>query len=262
MPERKARFYKVLEEKIAARNLSVEDIYDENDAVESRILREYGAIFLAHESVLPPSAAMFKDEKSVKSFCRKADKKKVRIDGTMIELQSAALENLLKAREEAQSKNLNISPRGGAEAARRDFADTQRLWDSRFLPACKYWKEKGKLSAAQIKKLKSLPMKDLVKAVLELEEKEQIYFNTFFNRSILYSVAAPGTSQHLSMLAFDAAEFADKRVRKILAKYGWFRTVQNDAPHFTFLGHPQKDLRKLGLKKIETDDGEFWIPNV
>ena len=100
-----------------------------------------------------------------------------------------------------------------------------------------------------------------MREVLELE-REGIYFNTFFDNSILYSVAAPGTSQHLSMLALDVKQFNDPAVRKILAKHGWFRTVQNDQPHFTFLGHKEKDLKKMGLKQIETKDGEFWIPDI
>lgn len=262
MSKRKPLFYRVLEEKLARKNLTTEDICDNSDAVETRILNEYGAIFLAHESVVAPPKAMFADAEEVENFQKEAGFASEYIEGILIQLQPNALEKLLAACAEARTKNLKISPRGGPEAAKRNFEDTSRLWESRFTPACKYWKNRRKLTVEQIKKLKSLPMKEQVKNVLELEEKEKIYFNTFFNRSILYSVAAPGTSQHLSMLAFDAVEFADKKIRKIFAKHGWFRTVQNDAPHFTYLGYAQKDLKKLGLKKIETEDGEFWIPNV
>jgi hypothetical protein len=176
-------------------------------------------------------------------------------------LQANAMDALLKAREEAKSQGLDITPRDGSEAGRRAFDDTLRLWKSRFDPACEYWKKKGRLTDDQINRLKSLPVNDQVKEVLELEE-QGIYFNTFFNATILSSVAAPGTSQHLSMLAFDANEFKNERVREILGKHGWFRTVKGDAPHFTFLGVKEEDLINMGLQRIETNDGEFWVPNV
>lgn len=261
MATRKVKFYKILEEKLSARNLEIKDICDETDAVEVRILNEYGAIFLAHESVIVTPVCVFTSAKQVNKFQKAAGTVSEEIAGTKIELQPFAIKALLEACQEAQTKNLDITPRGGAEAGRRDFEDTFRLWNSRFLPACEYWKAQGKLDDEQILRLKSVPVKEQVKEVLELE-KQGIFFNTFFNRSILSSVAAPGASQHLSMLAFDAAEFSDKTVRRILAKHGWFRTVQDDAPHFTYLGHKEKDLKKLGLKKVETEDGEFWIPDV
>ena len=70
------------------------------------------------------------------------------------------------------------------------------------------------------------------------------------------------TSQHLSMLAFDATEFGNKRVRTVLAKHGWFRTVKGDEPHFTYLGYKESELSGLGLKRVTTGKGEFWIPNM
>ncbi len=97
--------------------------------------------------------------------------------------------------------------------------------------------------------------------MLELE-KNGIYFSKDLSKSILYSIAAPGTSQHIAMLAFDANEFENPRVREILAKHGWFQTVLSDLPHFTFLGLKEKDLPKNGLKNVEADGQTFWIPNV
>jgi hypothetical protein len=97
--------------------------------------------------------------------------------------------------------------------------------------------------------------------VLELE-KSGVYFSKDLSKSILYSIAAPGTSQHIAMLAFDVIEFDNPRVREILAKHGWFQTVLSDLPHFTFLGLKEKDLPKNGLKNVEVDGQTFWIPNV
>ncbi|MCA1850146.1 MAG: zinc ribbon domain-containing protein [Acidobacteria bacterium] len=41
------------------------------------------------------------------------------------------------------------APRDGAEAARRTYADTLRLWRSRFLPALEHWTKQGRLAAAE-----------------------------------------------------------------------------------------------------------------
>jgi hypothetical protein len=167
---------------------------------------------------------------------------------------------LLAARVEAQVEGLDITPRDGSESARRGYADTVRLWNSRLLPALEYWRAQGKLSDAEVERVRSLPVREQVGAVLELE-RAGLYFSKDFSKSILYSVAAPGASQHLSLLAFDAAEYADGGVRRILARHGWFRTVRNDCPHFTYLGLPESRLPAHGLKQIKTGDGEFWVPN-
>jgi hypothetical protein len=79
---------------------------------------------------------------------------------------------------------------------------------------------------------------------------------------VLYSIAAPGTSQHIAMLAFDANEFLDARVREIMAAHGWFQTVLSDLPHFTYLGLTQADLPGRGLKLVVVNSQKFWIPNV
>jgi D-alanyl-D-alanine carboxypeptidase. len=256
--DKPAKFYSALETALKKRNLKREDICDETDAVQVRILNDYGAVFLATDSVRVPPVCMFKTREEVENFQAGTNIATEVIDGAEIQLQAAAMEAYLNARREAQSKGLNITPRDGSEAGRRSFEDTVRLWNSRFEPACAYWLKKGRLTAAQVEKLKSLPVNEQVKEVLELE-KRGIFFNTFFNKSILYSVAAPGTSQHLSMLALDINEYENKKVREIMHKHGWFRTVRNDAPHFTYLGYEESELQKLGLKRI---DGDFWIPNV
>lgn len=258
----KNSFYEVLNQTLIANGLTLNALCNREDPLERRILEDYGAVFLARrDKVLPPPVCIFSTAQQVLQFQTKATAASAEIGGVRIELQPAAVRALLAAREDALAENLDITPRDGAEAGRRLFEDTIRLWNSRFYPALDYWQNRGRISADQIRDLKALPVREQVAAVLELE-KDGIFFNTFFNNSILYSVAAPGASQHLSMLAFDANEFGDKRVRKIMAQHGWFRTVKGDAPHFTFLGVEENDLPSLGLKKIKTGDGEFWIPNV
>jgi hypothetical protein len=119
----------------------------------------------------------------------------------------------------------------------------------------------GRLNGEQVARLRALPLHDQVAEVLELE-KSGIFFSKDLSKSILYSIAAPGTSQHIALLALDVTEFDNARVREILAKHGWFQTVLSDLPHFTFLGLTEKDLPKNGLKSVIVDGQNFWIPNV
>jgi hypothetical protein len=254
-------FYSAIDKSLSKRNQTFSQICDDNDSLSKRILQEYGAMFVAVDSVMPPSACVFTSSAEVESFQSKVQATTETINGVRVELQSNAMKAYLAARDEAQKAGLDIRPRGGEEASRRGFDKTLELWKSRVNPACEHWLSKGRLTSEQIQKLKSLGLKEQVTEVLRLEESG-IFFNTFFNRTILSSVAAPGTSQHLSMLALDIEEFKDKRVREIMATNGWFRTVQNDAPHFTFLGRNESELAGLGIKKVETEDGEFWVPNI
>ncbi|GIU82486.1 MAG: hypothetical protein D6687_12250 [Acidobacteria bacterium] len=250
-------FLASLEDNFSKRSININAFCNQSDKVERRILREYGALFLATEKVEVPCCCMFESDEAVRRFQDSVRIMAEQIGDVKIELQEEAMKAYLAARREAEQEGLSITPRGGVEAARRSFADTLRLWNSRFEPACIYWKEKGKLTEEQVNYLKSLPIKEQVREVLKLEEKG-IFFNKQFNGSILHSVAAPGTSQHLSMLALDIQEYDNKKVRKIMNKHGWFRTVRNDEPHFTFLGRSEEELPKLGLKRIEPD---FWVPD-
>jgi hypothetical protein len=218
-------------------------------------------MFVASDRVQPPLVCMFTSESDVAKFQREATYATEVIAGARIELQPAAMKALQEAREEAREQGLSITPRGGAEAARRSYDDTLRLWNSRFLPALTYWKGRGRLTDEQVARLRRASLRELVREVLELE-KRGIFFSKDLSKSILYSVAAPGTSQHLSMLAFDVSQFGNARVRRILARHGWFQTVKSDLPHFTYLGHEEKDLPALGLRKVEANGQVFWIPNI
>lgn len=236
---------------------SFESLYDRNSEVEKRVYLEYGAVFLS--AAMPPDRVMFVSETEVGEFQRKAGSTAASVGGVSIELQPDAMTALKAAVAEGASQGVKISPRGGATAAKRSYAKTLELWNSRVNPALKHWQAKGRLNQSQVGEVKSLPIKEQVAKVLEYE-KQGIYFNTFFDNSILYSVAAPGTSQHLSMLALDVAQFSNSRVQQIMASHGWFRTVQNDAPHFTYIGKTESELPSLGLTKVTKKDGDFWIP--
>jgi hypothetical protein len=256
-----APFYAALDESLERRGKKLVDVCDLKDAVARRVLEDYGAMFLASESVLPPPVCVFNSEAEVEKFQNEARFTLARVGGDSIELQPAAMDALLAAREEARREGLDITPRGGAEAARRSFTDTERLWATRFLPALAHWQKLGRLTREQVSRLKQLSLKDQVREVLELE-RSGIYFSKDFSKSILYSIAAPGSSQHIAMLALDVEQFLDERVRRILARHGWFQTVKSDLPHFTYLGLAENDLPSRGLRPVKSGEQLFWIPNV
>lgn len=254
-------FYAALEKALKKRKLKLETLCDLNDSVSRRVLEDYGAMFVAARGVLPPPVCMFRSEAEVLEFQEDARPTAAMIGGVHIELQPEAMNALMSAREEAHALRLDITPRGGEEAARRSYMDTLHLWNTRFLPALAYWSKLKRLSKEQVATLRKLPLHEQVREVLELE-KSGIFFSKDFSKSILYSIAAPGTSQHLAMLALDVDQFADGRVRRILARHGWFQTVKSDLPHFTYLGLEEKDLPAHGLRPVVYSRQLFWIPNV
>jgi len=256
-----AAFYEVLHKALKKRKTKLENICPPSDIVARRVLEDYGAMFLANKKVMPPPVCIFTSDAQVTEFQERAGYTTELIGFDEVELQPEAMKELLKAREEAQKEDLDITPRDGAEAARRSYEDSLQLWDTRFRPALDYWGGQGRLTEAEVTSLISLPLHNQIAEVLKLE-KSGIYFSKDLSKSILYSIAAPGTSQHIAMLAFDVNEFDNPRVREILGKHGWFQTVLSDLPHFTFLGLKEKDLPKHGLKRAEVDGQTFWIPNV
>ena len=256
-----AAFYDSLKKALKKRKTKLEIICPIGDPVARRVLEDYGAMFLANKKVKPPPVCVFTSEEQVTRFQEQAGYVTETVADADIELQPEAMNSLLKARADAQEEGLDITPRDGAEAARRNYEDSLRLWDTRFLPALDYWQAQARLTPEQVERLRSLPLHEQVAGVLELE-RDGIFFSKDLSKSILYSIAAPGTSQHIAMLAFDVTEFQEPRVREILARHGWFQTVLSDLPHFTFLGLKEKDLPKQGLRREEVDGQAFWIPNV
>lgn len=253
------KFYRFLEKDLARKNIRLSEFYDSANAVEKRILEEYGALFVARGAVAPPRI-IFKDEREVSAFQKSVSITKEKIGGFELELQTTAMNDLLKSIAEAETNDLTITPRG-ADSARRNYAQTVELWASRVNPALEHWTMKERLTGKQAEEIHSLAPFEQVPVILKLEEKG-IFFSKDLSKSIVYSVAPPGTSQHLAMLAFDAAEYKNERVREILAGNGWFQTVVSDLPHFTYLGVNEKELPDLGLKKVENCGQTFWIPNI
>lgn len=231
-----------------------------NTDVERLLLREYGAIFVARGGATPPPKIVFADQDEVLKFQEGVEIKGAVIGGIVLELQAAAMDALLDTIAEAQISGLSISPRG-TDSARRDYEGTVDLWASRVDPALDYWSLQGRLDETEVDRLRSMRPFEQVPEVLRLEA-EGIWFAKDLSKSIIYSVAPPGASQHLAMLAFDVKEFDDAKVRSLLARHGWFQTVVSDLPHFTFLGVSESELIGLGLKRVESGDQVFWVPDI
>jgi hypothetical protein len=230
------------------------------DAVGEKMFKEYGAVFVAGNGAVPPDKVIYRNEEEVFNWQKSTKTSKQIIAGFEIELQTAAMKALKKAIREAEQNGLTITPRG-TDAARRSYSETVGLWASRVNPALLHWVEKGRLTESQAEKIRSLSPFEQVPEVFKLEA-EGIFFSKDLSKSIVYSVAPPGTSQHLSMLALDVKEHDDAEVRGILAQYGWHQTVISDLPHFTFLGIFENELVDFGLKEISDGGRVFWIPDL
>lgn len=230
-----------------------------SSSVEKKLLSEYGAVFVAR-GVTAPVKIVFENESDVSRFHQTLQTSGENVGGFTIELQSPAMEALRKAINEAKEQGLSINPRG-ADSARRSYNETVGLWESRVDPALKHWVGKGKLSQADADRIAAMSPFEQVPEVLKLEESG-IYFAKDLSKSIIYSVAPPGTSQHLSMLALDVKEHENERVRAILAKHKWYQTVVSDLPHFTYLGVEEVELPSLGLKRVTSGGRTFWVPDV
>jgi hypothetical protein len=257
---RDSPFYAALRRALARRGARPEELCDCDDPAARRLLSEYGAMFVAAEGVRVPSVLTFRSEEEVEQFQRETEPRAAEIGGFRVELQPAALDALLAACDDARAEGLAITPRG-AVAARRGYADTVRLWDSRVRPALEHWLGERKLGGEEADSLRALAPAEQLAEVLRLEARG-LFFSKDWTKTILQSVAAPGASQHLAMLAFDAAEFTDPRVREIFFRRGWFQTVLSDLPHFTFLGVREKDLPTLGLRSVEECGQTFWVPDL
>ncbi|MEP7149410.1 MAG: hypothetical protein ABI857_11060, partial [Acidobacteriota bacterium] len=220
-------------ESIFRRNLPSDFVLG-SDAAQQRLLREYGAVFVARGGVLAPNRVVFRDERDVAAFQSQMDIAIRTIGDYSLELQARAMDKLLEAISDAGAEGLSITPRG-ADSARRNYDETIELWKSRVEPALVHWVQQGRMTPEQADIIRGLTAYEQVPEVFALEENG-IFFAKDLSKSIIYSVAPPGASQHLSLLAFDVTQHNDARVRKILARQFWYQTVVSDLPHFTFLG--------------------------
>jgi hypothetical protein len=234
-----------------------------NSAVEMRLFAEYGGIFVT--TATPPPAIILRDAREVESFQSSLSISRNRIGDYEIALQTEAMDALVRASSEANDLERLVAARAEDSGCLSD-EDTVRLWTRNVTRGLDHWENEGRISPERAREIRDLSATEQIPIILELEEREQLYFGTFLNRSILYSVAAPGASQHLALLAFDVADYKDEIVEQALNHHGWFRTVTNDLPHFTYLGHQEDALGELGLKPVSHEYDErsyrFWVPDL
>jgi hypothetical protein len=228
-----------------------------DEELKDRLLPLYGWVLVARGGATPPPGVLFADEDAVTLWQAGVPTERAEMGGMTVELQSPALQSLLNARAEVRKLRLDVTPRA-ADAARRTYADTVKLWQSRVHPGLRHWVRKGRLTQQEAQRIRALPPREQVPEILRLEE-QGLFFSTNRTKSILYSVAAPGASQHISMLAFDIKEHGHREVRATLARHGWFQTVPSDLPHFAFLGCGEEELPGLGLKKVTQGKRDFWV---
>ncbi len=233
----------------------------ETNSIARRVFSEYGGMFAAAGSVVLPNRCIFNTDREVADFQRLLKVKRAVIGRVTIELQEGAMNSLLEAIDEAERANLRITPLDGSIAGARSYADTVRIWNSRFLPALNYWVRRGKISKSEADAAKILDKTKQVEKVMEWESRGW-FFSTNFSRSIFSSTAPPGTSQHLSLTAFDVVEYGNRRIRNILNKHRWFQTVASDAPHFTYLGVAETELPMRGLKPVMRGGFKYWVPKI
>lgn len=231
------------------------------DPIEGRVFREYGAVFIAGQGSVPPSRCAYSNTLEVAAFQATLPLRTERVGGVKLTLQAPAMADLLAAVTEAKSVHLRITPADRRTAGLRTFADTNRLWHARVRSALRHWVRKGKIGRAEAKAVLRLPMREQALQVLAWEESG-LWFSPPQRKSILYTVAIPGTSQHVAALALDVREYNNAKVRAVLARHGWFQTVRSDAPHFTYLGRSEEALAGLGLQQLVLGDRSYWIPKL
>jgi hypothetical protein len=231
--------------------------------VERRLFAEYGALFVT--TATPPPTILFANATEVETFQSQLPVSRARLGDYEIALQSEAMDALIRAASEMNDLEGQITARA-QDSGGRSYQDTLNLWNRNVTRGLDHWQAEGRLTPERAERIGRLAPTEQVSLILEMEEGEQLYFGTFFDRSILYSVAAPGASQHLSLLAFDVAEYQDPQAERVLGMYGWFRTVPNDLPHFTYLGHSEDRLPELHLMRSQRQYHDrsygFWVPDL
>ncbi len=257
----KTPYYNALRAAFSRRGTTLASACDPENPVARRLLEEYGTVFLAADPATPPPACILADDDALRKFQEAAGFRDVEIDGVRLKLQTAAMDALLAARDEAKQAGFTLTPRNGGEAAGRSREESGKLWNAYVEDGLLYWLRQGKLKRGDLVRIRKEEPVAQLGEILKLE-KRGIFFGLSQTKPILHSVAPPGCSQHLSMLALDVAEFAEPKVREILAKHGWFQTVPEDYPHFTWLGIPEEKLPELGLRKSTVAGRAFWVPDL
>lgn len=75
---------------------------------------------------------------------------------------------------------------------------------------------------------------------------------------ILGVVAPPGASQHLWGLAVDL-RVSNEAQKQALNQNGWYRTVEYDVPHWTYVGLAPEKLAEFGFQNKVVEGINYWV---
>lgn len=183
------------------------------------LLRAYGAAWVNQESAITLPSTVIFADEQ-ETLDFQANLKMAKVDGSRdCYLQESAAIALNKAQ---KLTNIPLKSGYGASDCTRSFATNLRFWH-------KYANNKT------LEKVK--------------QGKET---------AILGIVAPPGTSQHLWGLAVDLRVSHDRQ-RQALNQYGWFQTVENDVPHWTYVGLSEDELSQFGFQNKVVRGITYWL---
>ncbi|WP_414565820.1 M15 family metallopeptidase [Anabaena sp. CCY 9613] len=183
------------------------------------LLRAYGAALVNQESVITLPSTVIFADEQ-ETLDFQANLKMAKVDGSRdCYLQESAATALNKAQ---KFTHIPLKSGYGASDCTRSFATNLRFWH-------KYANNKT------LEKVK--------------QGKET---------AILGIVAPPGTSQHLWGLAVDLRVSHDGQ-RQALNQYGWFQTVENDVPHWTYVGLSEEELSQFGFQNKVVRGITYWV---
>lgn len=91
------------------------------DAMANRLLKDYGAMFAARGLAVPPPKIRFETSAECAHWQSQIQVRREDFGGISVGLQAAAMEALIRAREELRARNLTVTARdlGGAARLRR-----------------------------------------------------------------------------------------------------------------------------------------------
>lgn len=230
-------------------------------ALEERLLREYGApIAAADSSLRRPSAVVLFDADALVREQRRLALDSAIVGTDTVTLQAPALRALRDVMSRARRSHLRLTLVGDRSASLRQFTDTELFWTTRVDRRLRRLTDDGEMTVKRADSIRVMPLREQVERVLELEDRGFCFGGTG-EKTILHSVAAPGSSQHLFGYAIDVAEHADARIRRLLEAAGFRQTVLDDQPHFTWLGvMPDRELRRRGLIRVRSGGRTYWVP--
>ncbi|MDQ3712583.1 MAG: hypothetical protein M3388_10245 [Acidobacteriota bacterium] len=100
------------------RNLPADFLPAADDAMANRLLKDYGAMFVARGGAVPPPKIVFENGAECADWQNRIAVRRENFGGINVELQTAAMTALINAREELRARNLPVTARGAITTTR------------------------------------------------------------------------------------------------------------------------------------------------